>query len=176
MATLAQVVDGWHDFYMMVGTAAATLIGLLFVSLSLNADVITRDESDGLRSLAAQAFTSFLNVAIVAVLFVIPDQGHHGLGLPLLGVSAYGLYETVRRFVRTRHAHPHLFGTAGGIAWRFAVPAVCYMAVVAVALSVLWGQTAGLYWLVPVMIILIVGASRSAWDLLMGLRRTPQDA
>jgi hypothetical protein len=35
---------------------------------------------------------------------------------------------------------------------------------------VLLGQTSGLYWLVPVMIMLIWDASLNAWDLLLRLR------
>lgn len=31
-----EVLDGWHEFYLMAGTAAVTLVGLLFVSLSFN--------------------------------------------------------------------------------------------------------------------------------------------
>jgi hypothetical protein len=47
MEAFTQTVEGWHDFYLMIGTAAATLVGLLFVSLSLNVDVITREENGG---------------------------------------------------------------------------------------------------------------------------------
>ena len=35
MLTFAQTIEQWRDFYILAGTAAATLIGLLFVSLSL---------------------------------------------------------------------------------------------------------------------------------------------
>jgi hypothetical protein len=31
----ADTLKGWHDFYLLVGTAWATLLGLLFVALSL---------------------------------------------------------------------------------------------------------------------------------------------
>jgi hypothetical protein len=104
MDTFAQAVEGWHDSYLMIGAAAATLVGLLFVSLSLNVDVITREANADLRVLAAQTFTSFLNLVMFAVLLLIPNQGSHGLGLPLLGISGYGLYETVGRFLKTRRA------------------------------------------------------------------------
>jgi modulator of FtsH protease len=172
MEPFAQAIEGWHDFYMMVGTAAATLIGLLFVSLSLNVDVITREANADLRVLAAQTFMSFLNVTMLAVLFLIPNQVPLGLGLPLLGISGLGLYETVRRLLKTRHARPRGLGR-GGMPHRFVVPTVCFLALLVVAGSVLLGETGGLYWLVPVMILLVVAASRNAWDLLMGLREPP---
>ena len=41
-ATLAS----WHDFYLTIGAASASLIGLLFVALSLNLDAITEASSD----------------------------------------------------------------------------------------------------------------------------------
>lgn len=39
MTTFPQAVEGWHDFYITIGTAA-TLMGLLILSRSLNADMI----------------------------------------------------------------------------------------------------------------------------------------
>jgi hypothetical protein len=57
----------------MIGTAAATLIGLLFVSLSLNAGVMTRKSNADLRALAAQTLGKFLSVLTFAVVFLIPS-------------------------------------------------------------------------------------------------------
>jgi hypothetical protein len=169
MDPFAQAVEGWHDFYVMVGTAAATLVGLLFVSLSLNADVITGEANAGSRVLAEQTFANFLSVLLFAVLFLIPDQGPRGLGLPLVGIGSYGLYRTVRRLPLARRTHARAWGR-GSVARHVGGSALCYLALLAVAVSVLLGQTAGLYWLVPVMILLIVEASRNAWDLLVQLR------
>jgi len=45
-----------------------------------------------------------------------------------------------------------------------------FVALLIIAVSVLLGQTGGLYWLVPVMILLVVTASRNAWVLLLQLR------
>jgi hypothetical protein len=47
------------------------------------------------------------------------------------------------------------------------------VALLIIAVSVLLGQTGGLYWLVPMMILLVVAASRNAWDLLLRLREPP---
>ncbi|MFZ0533041.1 MAG: hypothetical protein WAM09_07645 [Anaerolineales bacterium] len=35
METFSQKVEAWHDYYLMSGAAAATLIGLHFLDLSL---------------------------------------------------------------------------------------------------------------------------------------------
>jgi len=89
MDTFAKVIEDWHDFYMMIGAAASTLVGLLFVSLSLKVDVVTHEANADLRELAIQTFTSFLNVIMISVLFLIPRQEPLGLRLPLLGISGF---------------------------------------------------------------------------------------
>jgi hypothetical protein len=170
MDAFAQAVTGWHDFYHVIGDAAAALMGLLFVSLSLNADLIIRKKNADLRMLAAQTFSIFLLVLMFALVVVIPNQGPQGLGFPLLGIDAIGLFLTVRRLVQMRHSPPRAWGRAS-LALRFAIPAVCFLTVMIVAVTVLLGKTAGLYWLVPVMILLIWDASLNAWDLLLRLRQ-----
>ena len=60
MGTFLEVIDSWHDFYMLTGTAAATLIGLIFISVSLHIDVLAKAEKFGdIRSLADQTFLNF---------------------------------------------------------------------------------------------------------------------
>ena len=170
MQTFAEAVAAWHDFYLMVGTAAATLIGLLFVSLSLNAAEITRGHNADLRALAAHTFGNFISVLMFAVVFLIPDQVPRGLGLPLLGIGAYGLYSTLQHLLETRRTRSRIW-RKGGVALRFAVPVLCFTALLIIAVWVLLGRTDVLYWLVSVMILLLVTASLNAWDLLLGLRQ-----
>jgi modulator of FtsH protease len=176
MEPFAQAVEAWHDFYLMIGTAAATLIGLLFVSLSLNVEVITRKESADLRLLAAHSFGNFMSVLMFAVLFLIPSQVPLGLGLPLLGIGCYGLINTIRRWREARRHPPLVWGLGGGVTRRFHMPASCFLALIIVAVFVLLSRTGSLYWLVPVMILLLLGASVNAWDLLMALRTPPKES
>jgi len=93
-----------------------------------------------------------------------------GLGLPLLGIGAYGLYNTVSHLLETRSAGPRVW-RQGGLAHRFVVPFCCFALLMVIAVSVVLGRTGGLYWLVPVMILLLLSASRNAWDLLLRLRQ-----
>jgi len=168
MDAFSQSIELWHDFYIMVGTAAATLIGLLFVGLSLNIETVRRESHADIQLLAAQTFNSFFYVLMFAILFLIPRQVPMGLGLPLLSIGGLGLLSTVQQLAQTRRSQrPWGKGT---IARRFALPIVSLVGVVVIAVSVLFGQPNGLYWLVPVMILLLASASRNAWDLLIGVR------
>jgi hypothetical protein len=34
----------WHDFYVLVGTASATLVGLMFVAVSIGTTIFNEDD------------------------------------------------------------------------------------------------------------------------------------
>jgi hypothetical protein len=169
MQTFSQTVAGWHDFYLLVGTAAATLVGLLFLALSLNAHLILGEDNTGSRILARQTFANFLSVVTFAALFLIPDPGPLGLGVPLAFIGAAGLYGVARRAVVSRRTHVRAFNHRS-IIRHLVVSGACFLALIVVAVSLLFEQTAGLYWLIPVMLVLIAGASQNAWELLLGQR------
>lgn len=168
MIPFPQVVEGWHDFYHLIGDASAALLGLLFVSLSLNVGVVTRKANTDLRLLAVQTFISYLSTLMFAMIFLIPNQGPMGLGLPMLGIDLIVLSVTVVRILEMRRNRPHL-GVGGGFVLRFAAPLICFVAVLIIAISVILGETDGLYWFVPVVIILFWVASINAWNLLLQL-------
>ena len=170
MGAFVQAVNGWHDYYHVIGDAAAALMGLLFVSLSLNADVITRKANSDLRALAAQTFTGFICLIMFAVLFLIPDQGPRGLGLPMLGIDLSVLYVTAQHFLQARRTRARPWGR-GGLVVRFIIPASSFVTILVIAITVLLGMTGGLYWFVPVTILLLWDASLNAWDLLLRLHK-----
>ena len=51
-ASFAEQLDRWHEFYLMAGTAAVTLMGLLFVAVSLHLDAVVRDDAAHVRGVA----------------------------------------------------------------------------------------------------------------------------
>ena len=175
MTTFPQIVEGWHDFYHVIGDASAALLGLLFVSLSLNVRVVTRKANADLRLLAVQTFISYLSTLMFAVIFLIPNQGPMGLGLPMLGMDLIVLYVTVIRTLEMHRNRPRPWDR-GSFAIRFAVPLICFTAVLIIAASVLMGKTSGLYWFVPVVIVLFWIASINAWELLLQLGRSHKES
>ena len=174
MDAFHRAVEGWHDYYHVIGDASAALMGLLFVSLSLNVHEITRKANADLRLLAGQTFSSYICLVMFALLFVIPNQGPLGLGLPMLGIDSILLYITARRFKQARDRQPRIWGRSN-LLLRFVIPSVCFMTVLVIAVTVLLGKTGGLYWFVPVTILLLWDASINAWDLLLKLHEPKKD-
>src|SRR5438105_10222425 len=63
-------LQSWHDFYLTAGAAAATLVGLLFVGLSLHIRVVVSHPD--VRSLARATLTNFFVVLLVALVVLAP--------------------------------------------------------------------------------------------------------
>ncbi|MDB5074552.1 MAG: hypothetical protein JWO42_731, partial [Chloroflexi bacterium] len=91
--SVPQAVQGWHDFYIMTGGASATLVGLLFTTMALRSDRASEsnlaDEQD-LWTAASVPLVCFLDILLLSLAFLVPDQGALGLGLPVLALAAVG--------------------------------------------------------------------------------------
>jgi hypothetical protein len=90
-------------FHAFAGGAAATLLGLLFVSVSLRLDIFRRREVADVRDFAAFTFASFLAALAVAGLALAPRQRRPTLALPLLALGLAGLAvvgDLVREWLR----------------------------------------------------------------------------
>jgi hypothetical protein len=82
----------------MVGGAAAALAGLVFVSLSLNLDVVMRDATHRFR--AVGTLTNFVGVFVVYALALMGGQNHAAVGAEWLfaatGAGAVYVYGYLR--------------------------------------------------------------------------------
>jgi len=166
----APLGEAWHDFYLMAGTAAVTLVGLLFVSLSLHVEILFRREHQDFRELAAQAFQGYLYVLISALAFLLP--AHNGVVLAFM----YGVINLVM-LVRTFARVPAFFAAhraRGGEArqlWRFFIPALAYvLGLVAVVQLLLGLSGAGIGFFTPV-VMMLAASTRTSWDLLIYVGR-----
>jgi hypothetical protein len=130
--------------------------------------VIPRQSNADLGLLAVQAFAWYIATLMFALLFLIPNQGPMGFGMPMLGIDLIVLYVTVSRILETRRNRRRTRGIRR-LRLRFAAPILCFAAVMLIATSVLMGKTGGLVWFVPVVIVLVWIASLNAWDLLQQL-------
>ena len=171
-------LTGWHDFYLTMGTASASLIGLLFVALSLNMDAVMGESRDDLRAFAEQAFNSFSVVLLVSVCFLIPQNNPDDLGVIYLLLAIIGGYRMLRRAPMVWRGRQR--DRLGQIAfWRLALPAVAVVGLAASGLGLVDGQPSALYWLVAVILGFLMSAARSSWDLLVRVgeeRRLEQGA
>src|SRR5262245_39580844 len=105
-ASLAELVDDWHDFDLLIGTAAATLVGLMFVAASIGASVFTEKSRAAMQAFISPTVVHFTTVLVIAVLAVIPTQEWVTLAglLALVGLAGaiYSAKLWIQLFVHRR--------------------------------------------------------------------------
>src|SRR5438046_4109918 len=109
--TFDQALSTWQGFYTYLGAVSATLLGLLFVAVSLRLNLFTQQQVRDVRDFAFLTFGTFFGLILVAALFLIPHQSRVGLGLPLMllglvGESAASPTPPPRRIASTRGPTP----------------------------------------------------------------------
>ena len=166
---LAPALERWHDFYTLSGSAAAALLGLLFVSVSLHLDALTGDG----QALANDTFLHFLAALLLALICIMPDPTPLELGAGLLLVGLLGCAR-LRRHLRFRVNFPH--------PWRRDVlPALAYVLLVGLGALFVASQSPLLSGLpaaevslllgglTAVTFMLLIQAALSAWEMLLYL-------
>lgn len=156
----------WHDFYAITGTAAAGLVGLLFVGLSLHLRIVVTHED--VRALARVTLASLGLTLVLALFMVVPENNDpSSTGWNVVGAGGFGLLLILRPVVagiKSSHralSFPHLM-------LRFGLTALSFAAVITSGGILVSGNyRAAFSWLVGVTVVLLVGALRNSWDLLV---------
>jgi hypothetical protein len=174
--TFSQAVAEWQTFYFALGTAAATLTGLLFVAVSLHLEQLTGPDHPELRVVAYKTLIGFVNLLFLSLYFLIPR-----LTPPMLA-GALILTALIAGVILGRHTPLEgrlIRGTWGWwrFLWRFILPEVAQAGIVIVAGLLYFQQLAVLPLLVPLLLLLLGSHVLNAWDLLVQVgqeKRTDQ--
>jgi hypothetical protein len=159
-------LQSWHDFYSIVGMAAGSLVGLLFVGLSLHLRVVVTHED--VRALARVTMASLGLSLVLALFMVIPETNDpSSTGWDVVGVGVASVAIIGRPLVSgIRSSHRAL--SLVHLILRFGLTIATFAAaVVAGAIFVSGDYQAGFSWLVGVSVSLLVTALRNSWDLLV---------
>jgi hypothetical protein len=164
------VLQDWQSFYILVGSAAATLVGLMFVAMSVGSRAITPKDVTGLRVYASPTVVQFLYVLATSAVVLFPTLSRTLLGV-LLAVT--GLASGMRAIaglpvMRRSRLDVHDW------TWYFIAPSVSYLLFVAAGLGLLLRARQAATGLAVAMILLLVAGIRNAWDLII-YRQQPRD-
>jgi hypothetical protein len=88
---------GWHEYYLLAGTAAVTLMGLLFVSLSIHIERVAHESGRHLEAMAREAFSSFLIVLFVSLMMLTPAVSRRPLSVSLIALGLFRGLHTLSR-------------------------------------------------------------------------------
>jgi hypothetical protein len=96
-AALAFRPEQWSNFFLLVGTGAVTLTGLVFVAMSLNLKVIAIDATHRYR--AINTLTGLALVFMRCALVLMGAQNHRAIGAELFVVSGISAAIFTRGYV-----------------------------------------------------------------------------
>jgi hypothetical protein len=158
--------EQWHDFFVMVGGAAAALTGLVFVALSLNLGVILRDAMHRARSIGT--LTGFAAIFVISSLALMGGQRHTAVGIEWLLVASAAGFVYVRPLARLPREKRTTLTTV-----RFITGGTLYAAQIIGAAILAFGATAGLYIAATAMTLLTAYSVTGAWLLVVGAHGDP---
>src|SRR5580704_19633855 len=105
----AYTAAAWHDFFMAAVGASAALLGLLFVSLSINIQTILKYPN--LPGRAAATLGILLVVLVVCFLGLAPNEGRRPFGWEIVAVCVLSAGQTVWTSERRRRSGDRLSWT-----------------------------------------------------------------
>jgi hypothetical protein len=155
----------WQNFYVIIGSAAATLTGLMFVVITLIAGVRVRVSSPGgtIAAFSAPTVVHFCLALLVAATLSAPWQALWNAGL-LLGLSGLGgatyVLIVLRRMRRQADYQPVLEDWM----WHTVFPLVSYTALVVAAIVLPGNPAPALFGIAAGTVLLLFIGIHNAWD------------
>ena len=163
----AYEVASWDGFAVAMLGAAAVLVGLIFVALSVNMQAVLR--YPWLVSRAAEAIILLVAVLVACTVMLVPGQSAAVLGTELAilggGVAILVGYRSLGRRASIAPEYRHQSDTQA------AFGVVALLLFVPAGLSLIAGVGGGLYWLVPATLLCVGVAMLNAWVLLVEINR-----
>lgn len=162
-----ELMEGWHEFYLLAGTAAVTMMALLYVALALHLDVLLHENKAHLLTHARQTLLSYIFVLVMSLMFLIPFQNARMIGITLTALGVVGLGVQIVTLMSSRRSardgeHDRF------LARRTRVLFVGYGGIFVIGLAIALTHVPYFtYYLVGFVCMLLGNAAGSSWDLLV---------
>ena len=174
--TMSEHLQVWSDFYFAVATVTGVLAGLLFVVLALNPSIVQDTASPGLRIWSSETFNSLVIVLTFSLLFLIPTNIGASVGLPIVGISLFGLRQ-LRADIRVLRLDPDPRWSsryAGVKHFSYMIAALILSTLIGVTLSFNRGELIDL--MSVTVFLLFINAADNCWDILKEIGKSPESS
>jgi len=166
-------LDAWHDFYVMTGSAAAALTGLLFVIVSLAPHIVARSVDTGVRSFISPIAVHFTAAMTVSAVMLAPDIPPAPLG-SVLAAGGVGL---IIYMVWTRANRQWLSNKLPILdwIWYIGLPLVAFLSITGSGIAIIARVAPGPYTLAGATVLLVIIGIRNAWDIVVWMTTRSHD-
>jgi hypothetical protein len=153
----------WDNFYVIMGSAGASLTGLVFVVVTLIASTSARRAGDAFAAFTTPTVVHFCAALGVAAIVCAPWQAlwQPGLLLGLTGLSGL-LYVLI--VIRRARRQTDYMPVLEDVLWHMVLPLVCYSALLIAALVLAGNPTPALFLVGAATVLLVFIGIHNAWD------------
>ena len=157
------VLETWHEFYLLIGTAGLTLTGLLFVIVSFGARTVADQAGTGVPAFVSPNAVFFTSVLVVSAVFLVPEIPRPAVGWFLCLGSFGSLAYLASTRVHRRWSENNL-GALDWI-WYIALPVLSYLLLLVSGIGVLRQTPSSMEGGAFSVVLLHVVGIRNSWDL-----------
>ncbi len=160
-----QLLETWHEFYLLVGTAGLTLTGLLFVVASFGARTVADQAATGVRAFVSPNAVYFTAALVVGAVFLVPAVPRPVVGW-FLCLGALGSLAYLASTRAHRQWRENQLGALDWI-WFVGLPVLSYLLLLLSGVGLLLEADASMYGAAFSVMLLLVTGIRNAWDLVL---------
>jgi hypothetical protein len=165
-APFHQMVAAWSGFYTFIGAASATLLGLLFVAVSLRLNLFHQVQVEDVRDYSVQALGQFLALVLISALFLFPDQQPWGIGVPVALLATLGIIWQVHVWRKSIRVNAPNDPSARSRTALYTCTLVLYAGLLIVGIAISRDVSWAFLWLAILSLALLTAAVVGAWSLL----------
>jgi hypothetical protein len=162
-----ELLENWHDYFLMVGGGAAALAGLVFVAMSINLGSIIKDATHKNRAIGT--LTGFTAVFMTCAFGLLGNEPYQWVGIEWLLISAGALYIYIRGIVRVVAWNGDPIGGKSRILGGTAA----YVAQIIGSGLLIAGYASGLYIATIAITLSFASLVSGAWLLVAGVHERP---
>ena len=156
------MLESWHEFYGLLGTAAAALVALLFVAASIGTGYLSAERGSPTRTFTSPIVFHYTYVLFISLIALIPDIVDITFAL-VVGITAtaalvYSIWILIRVLRSSVTDLDDRFGYG-------VTPPAAYAATLAAAVFMGARSAIGPHLLAGALMILLLINIRNAWDL-----------
>lgn len=156
-------MEGWGEFYVIMGTSAGALTGLMFVVIALGGENGYKRSTEVAEAFATPTIVHLAAVVLISGIVTVPRQTELSLMLCLLAAGIGGLIYSCWDMQLVRKQSDYEEYWADRI-WRTVLPIIGFAALLLSGILVTIDTEAACYLVGATTLLLLFAAIHNAWD------------
>jgi hypothetical protein len=165
-ASPTELLREWHDFYVLVGTASATLVGLMFIAVSIGSSIFNEEKRASMTAFITPTVMHFAAVLFACLMVTIPTQTWLTLGALLGAGGLAGSIYCGRILVQIIIQHRFNVDLTDRVFYVL-LPLLGYLLALLSAVLLVMRSAESANLIAAALLTLLFAAIRNAWDMMV---------